>query len=377
VVICRGEVVLRNPTTSRLPTASASQRDRPDASARCRRPRSGPRASRPPCTGIGRARRPGDRIERPGGQAAPARRSRTISASTGISVRPGISRVRPGAEVRRSGDDRSRRPEAHCARKPTPSRSPTAPACPRVRSSSRPAPIIGDPARQPVAVRKCRRVLRRHLHRGAVCRGEEVIVVGGAIQRVRPPCSGSDRQAVHMLVRGDGLAESMSVISFSASKGIRRSHCEPRPKSWPSRARTSRAGAMADNRKGAPRLMRSGTCSHDGAVPTTEWLRGCVALDAKGFIKTGRVCRPKISRRAMPSPGRPPPRNQPARRLRVGDVREATSNASLRRWEKVDCRSVRPSGTARVEGRSCRRALCAHRRDHDRRHPKRRSARSA
>ena len=24
-----------------------------------------------------------------------------------------------------------------------------------------------------------------------------------------------------------------------------------------------------------------------GAVPTTAWLEGCVALDAKGFIKTG------------------------------------------------------------------------------------------
>jgi len=49
VVICRGEVVLRNPTNVQIATASLQQRDRPDASARCRRPRSGTRGTRGRC----------------------------------------------------------------------------------------------------------------------------------------------------------------------------------------------------------------------------------------------------------------------------------------------------------------------------------------
>ena len=43
-----------------------------------------------------------------------------------------------------------------------------------------------------------------------------------------------------------------------------------------------------------------------GAVPSTEWLVGCVALDAKGFIKTG----PDLSQDDLAAahwpPGRPP-----------------------------------------------------------------------
>jgi len=30
-----------------------------------------------------------------------------------------------------------------------------------------------------------------------------------------------------------------------------------------------------------------------GAAPSTAWLDGCVALDAKGFIKTGKVLSPE------------------------------------------------------------------------------------
>ena len=43
-----------------------------------------------------------------------------------------------------------------------------------------------------------------------------------------------------------------------------------------------------------------------GAVPATEWLTGCVALDAKGFIKTG----PDLSQEDLAAAGwlpvRPP-----------------------------------------------------------------------
>jgi thioredoxin reductase (NADPH) len=42
-----------------------------------------------------------------------------------------------------------------------------------------------------------------------------------------------------------------------------------------------------------------------GAVPNTAWLRGCVALDAKGFVKTGSALTPEdlaASRWSLPRP---------------------------------------------------------------------------
>jgi len=43
-----------------------------------------------------------------------------------------------------------------------------------------------------------------------------------------------------------------------------------------------------------------------GAVPTTEWLRGCVALDEGGFIKTGPDLMPEDLARSGWPVGRPP-----------------------------------------------------------------------
>ncbi|HXX98613.1 MAG TPA: FAD-binding protein [Candidatus Bathyarchaeia archaeon] len=41
--------------------------------------------------------------------------------------------------------------------------------------------------------------------------------------------------------------------------------------------------------------------SSPGADPNTPWLNGCVALDAKGFIKTGRPVARRCERRALAS----------------------------------------------------------------------------
>jgi thioredoxin reductase (NADPH) len=40
-----------------------------------------------------------------------------------------------------------------------------------------------------------------------------------------------------------------------------------------------------------------------GASPRTDWLKGCIALDDKGFIVTGRDMNPVIGDEAQPAPG--------------------------------------------------------------------------
>jgi len=123
-----------------------------------------------------------------------------------------------------------------------------------------------------------------------LCRGEEVVVVGGgnsAGQAAVYLAQGSTR--VHMLVRSSGLAESMSrylirrieqnpVIVLSANTEIvalEGSHHLERV-SW----RDHRSGSTQTHDIRHVFLMT-------GAVPSTQWLGGCVALDAQGFIKTG------------------------------------------------------------------------------------------
>ena len=55
-----------------------------------------------------------------------------------------------------------------------------------------------------------------------------------------------------------------------------------------------------------------------GATPNTQWLDGCVALDDKGFIKTGPDLSPEdLARRDWPlARAAAPARDQPAGRLR-------------------------------------------------------------
>ena len=99
---------------------------------------------------------------------------------------------------------------------------------------------------------------------------------------------------VHILVRSNGLAESMSRYL------IRRIEDHPRI--------TLHAHTELTGLDGKERLERvawrsaadGGTQRHDishvflmtGASPNTDWLNGCVALDDKGFVRTGPDLRP-------------------------------------------------------------------------------------
>jgi thioredoxin reductase (NADPH) len=123
-----------------------------------------------------------------------------------------------------------------------------------------------------------------------LCRGEDVIVVGGGNSAGQAAVFlAQARSRVHMLVRSSGLVESMSRYL------IRRIEQNP--------AIVLRTNTEIIALEGSHHLERvswrdrqSGSAeTHDirhvflmtGAVPSTQWLDGCVALDAKGFIKTG------------------------------------------------------------------------------------------
>ncbi len=123
-----------------------------------------------------------------------------------------------------------------------------------------------------------------------VCRGEEVVVVGGGNSAGQAAVFlAQTAKRVHLLVRSAGLAERMSRYL------IRRIEESP---TISLHTRTEVIGlegdthlervTWRDNTNGATE-----TCDirhvflMTGAAPSTQWLGGCVVLDEKGFIKTG------------------------------------------------------------------------------------------
>jgi thioredoxin reductase (NADPH) len=123
-----------------------------------------------------------------------------------------------------------------------------------------------------------------------VCGGEDVIVVGGGNSAGQAAVFLSQTaKRVQMFVRSDGLAESMSkylilriqdnpaivvrtqteIVGLEGGDHLERVH-----------RRDNRTGRVETETIGHVFVMT-------GAVPNTQWLDGCVALDAKGFIKTG------------------------------------------------------------------------------------------
>jgi thioredoxin reductase (NADPH) len=123
-----------------------------------------------------------------------------------------------------------------------------------------------------------------------LCRGEHVVVVGGGNAAGQAAVFLAQSSArVHMLVRAEGLADSMSRYL------VRRIEDHP---SIELRTRTEVLALDGGNHLESVRWRdnRDGsTEQHDirhvfvmtGASPCTSWLNGCIALDAQGFIKTG------------------------------------------------------------------------------------------
>ncbi len=136
-----------------------------------------------------------------------------------------------------------------------------------------------------------------------LCGDEEVIVVGGGNSAGQAAVFLSQTaRKVYMLVRSGGLAETMSryLIQRISENSAIELHFNTELVSLDGHTQLERVGWI-DKTTGQ-------TSSHEirhvfimaGAAPRTEWLRGCVALDDKGFILTGRDVDGNSESRAWP-----------------------------------------------------------------------------
>jgi len=159
-----------------------------------------------------------------------------------------------------------------------------------------------------------------------LCRDEEVIVVGGGNSAGQAAVFLSQTvKRVHLLVRGAGLAETMSrylILRIEGSPTIDlRPHTEIVALEG---ANHLEHVTWRDNETGT-------VSKHDirhvfsmtGAAPNTSWLGGCIVLDGKGFIKTGtELSKEELAAAKWPL-ARPPHLLETSRPgvFAVGDVR--------------------------------------------------------
>jgi thioredoxin reductase (NADPH) len=123
-----------------------------------------------------------------------------------------------------------------------------------------------------------------------LCTGEEVIVVGGGNSAGQAAVFLARTVAhVHILVRSEGLAATMSDYL------IQRIEQSPKITLHPFTEITAlsgdtmlRAVTWTDRRTGASETKAIGNIFvMIGAEPNTDWLKGCLTLDEKGFVVTG------------------------------------------------------------------------------------------
>jgi len=123
-----------------------------------------------------------------------------------------------------------------------------------------------------------------------LCGGEDVVVVGGGNSAGQAALFLAETaRRVHLLIRGGGLEDSMSRYL------IRRIEETPAIAFRPHTEIQTLDGAdHLENvtwRNNTTNEVESHHIRHlfsmAGAIPNTSWLKGCMALDAKGFIKTG------------------------------------------------------------------------------------------
>ena len=159
-----------------------------------------------------------------------------------------------------------------------------------------------------------------------LCNGEEVVVVGGGNSAGQAAVFLAETtKRVHMLTRSGGLAESMSRYLIRRIEEtptiILRPHIEIEALEGSDhlesvRWRNNQTGQIEEHVIRHLFIMM-------GANPNTRWLDGCVALDAKGFIKTGPDLSPEDLSAAHWQLPRPPYLHETSLPgvFAVGDVR--------------------------------------------------------
>jgi thioredoxin reductase (NADPH) len=142
-----------------------------------------------------------------------------------------------------------------------------------------------------------------------LCGGEEVIVVGGGNSAGQAAVFLAETtKRVHMLIRSAGLAESMSRYLIRRIEQtptiVLRPHSEIEALEGGNHLESvhwqnNQTGQVEEHNIRHVFVMT-------GADPNTRWLDGCVALDAKGFIKTGPDLLPEDLSAARWPLARPP-----------------------------------------------------------------------
>jgi len=142
-----------------------------------------------------------------------------------------------------------------------------------------------------------------------LCEGEEVIVVGAGNSAGQAAVFlAQTTRRVHLLVRSGKLADTMSrylIRRIEDHPAIER-HFYTEVVALEGNGRLERV-SWRDKQSGE---VEQHPIRHvftmTGAVPSTAWLGGCVALDEKGFIKTGRDLSPEDLATARWPLARPP-----------------------------------------------------------------------
>jgi len=187
-----------------------------------------------------------------------------------------------------------------------------------------------------------------------LCAGADVVVVGGGNSAGQAAVFlASAARRVHMLVRSDGLADTMSrylirrieenpaielrtrtqLVALEGNGSLERVH-------W----RDEWTGRVEDRDIGHVFIMA-------GAVPNTGWLTDCVAVDENGFVKTGTdLLSDELARWKWPLARRPQLlENEPSRHLRGRRrARRQCQTGRVVRRRRRDRRLVCTSSAARV-----------------------------
>src|SRR5437899_2201945 len=129
-----------------------------------------------------------------------------------------------------------------------------------------------------------------------MCSDEEVAVVGGANSAGQAAVFLAETaQRVHMLIRSGGLSSTMSRYLISRIDAHPRIVQHPRTEivALEGNGHLERV-AWRSGRNGPVETQNlRHVFTMTGAEPSTKWLTGCLALDDKGFVKTGPALTPE------------------------------------------------------------------------------------
>src|SRR5256885_15889713 len=128
-----------------------------------------------------------------------------------------------------------------------------------------------------------------------MCADDEVAIVGGANSAGQAAVFLAETaRRVHMLIRSDGLSSTMS--RYLISRIDAHPHIVKHPRTEIVALEGNGHLERVAGRGGRKGVVEMQNIRHvftmTGAEPSTTWLRGCLALDEKGFVKTGPALTP-------------------------------------------------------------------------------------